>query len=1275
MAQPLIRPSWSPPQVIEEYRLIRLLGQGGMGQVYLAEDTLLERPVAVKFIASVRPDGPARRRFSMEARAIARLQHPNVVAVHRIGDFEGRPYLVTEFVRGQTLAQLPGPVPWERALVIGLSLARALSAAHRHGVLHRDIKPANVMLTESGDVKLLDFGLAKLLAPEASPADAAPSSGSATSTPGAVAPPFGEGAAGRSRSAVELTGADKIIGTPLYMAPEVLSGEQASCRSDLYAIGALLYELCTGSPPRQTVPDDLSWDEWIIAEPAPLTAGTLLVDPRFADVIGRCLHVDPARRFSSADALADALEQIGDRRAGGVPEGNPYRGLRPFEAEHRGVFFGRAPEIHAVIDRLRAEKLVVVVGDSGTGKSSLCRAGVLPSAAEGSLGDGRSYATLSLVPGRRPLAALAAALAPLLGGDEAAVELCADDDPGALGRSLQRSLGKERGALIFVDQLEELSTLASPEEAARFGEVIARVSTHATGARVLAAVRGDFFTRIAALPGLGDELSRALYLLRPLSPEAMRTAITGPARSKGFAFDPEGLVDELVASAIRAPGGLPLLQFAMAELWDARDLARSRITASALDAIGGVAGALARHADGVLSRLLPEQRRAARRVLLQLVTPEGMRARRTDAELDGDDPATRASIDALVRGRLLVASEASGETAYEVAHEALVQGWDSLRRWLDADGEKRPVRERVAAAAAEWIRLGRSQEALWGDRQLAEAAVIGEDELPAQTGEFLRTSRKIAARRRRWRRALIVGVPLVIGLSAAGLRIQARHELDRTIAGYLEAGSAAFADGRRWKAEADELRREAFARFDAAGTARAEDAGAAQAQAEATWASAIEASRRADDALSRAEQLFNDGLRVEPARPDLRDLLGDVLVERIGLAELFHADERRTELVRQLDGHDDDRSRRGGLARVPRLSVEASPAGAEVRLERYERAGSARRLVPIGSLGRAPLHDLDITPGPGSYRLTFVAEGRAEVRWPLVLARGERLRVAVELPARDAVPEGYVYVPPGRFLFGSADVEQLRRGLLAAQPMHEVRTGGFLIGRTEVTYAAWIRFLDDLPPSLRDKHTPGARSRQWAQELERLPDGDWQLALELNAARRQVPRGELAWFTGRSLRERQDWQRFPVAAISLPDAEAYVHWLDRTGRLRGARLCSEHEWERAARGADDRRFPHGDALAPDDANFDETYGRKPQSFGPDEVGSHPASESPFGVLDMTGNVYEWTRSAAAPDEAIVRGGAWYYDQLSVSIPNRTVVEPETRDVTIGLRVCADFPPR
>jgi formylglycine-generating enzyme required for sulfatase activity len=149
----------------------------------------------------------------------------------------------------------------------------------------------------------------------------------------------------------------------------------------------------------------------------------------------------------------------------------------------------------------------------------------------------------------------------------------------------------------------------------------------------------------------------------------------------------------------------------------------------------------------------------------------------------------------------------------------------------------------------------------------------------------------------------------------------------------------------------------------------------------------------------------------------------------------------------------------------------------------------------------------------------------------------------------------------------------------------------------------------------------------------------------------------------------------PVSGISWDDARAYAKWLDDSGKLPGARLCNEHEWERAARGADDRLFPHGNGLSHDDANIDETYGRKPLAFGPDEVGSHPASDSPFGVADMAGNVWEWVSPKSGTELLVYRGGSWYQNQLSSRANNRQVGEPSLRRVFLGMRVCAGISSR
>jgi len=195
-----------------------------------------------------------------------------------------------------------------------------------------------------------------------------------------------------------------------------------------------------------------------------------------------------------------------------------------------------------------------------------------------------------------------------------------------------------------------------------------------------------------------------------------------------------------------------------------------------------------------------------------------------------------------------------------------------------------------------------------------------------------------------------------------------------------------------------------------------------------------------------------------------------------------------------------------------------------------------------------------------------------------------------------------------------------------------------------------------------------------ALSLTRDRDGAWRITLQPTTHPYSARWGEPIVYVGRDRRATQDWRKMPVSGITAEDAEAYAAWLAATGRVPGARLCTELEWERAARGADDRLFPHGDALAPDDANFDETYAKSPAAMGPDEVGAHPASASPFGAHDMAGNVWEWTRSATTTGAHAARGGSYYYAVNDARVSNRQAPEPSFRDVSVGLRVCADLPP-
>jgi serine/threonine protein kinase/formylglycine-generating enzyme required for sulfatase activity len=1240
--------TWAPPDEFEEYRIVRSLGAGTMGLVFLAHDTLLDRPVAIKFINTLDIGPITRDRFFTEARAVARLSHPNVVAIHRVGEIKQRPYLVSEYVRGISLASVPKPMPWQRALKIALGLARGLGAAHRAGVLHRDIKPANVMLGDDDEAKLLDFGLAKLssMSPVPQP-DSAPGRSSGDhdamhrpeldeahqamdetlSIPTPLEPP----AVHLDASTTALvdhgthhTRDGAILGTPLYLAPELWNGAPASQASDVYALGVVLYELLAGRAPHA----GLSMSELaarVPAEDAPPIASQLADLPaQLAQLVDAAVARDPARRPISGDALCDLLELVGPRAPLILP-GSPYRGLSTFESEHRALFFGRTAETRAVVERLRTETFVIVAGDSGVGKSSLCRAAVLPAVAEKSLG-GTRWRVTAILPGTRPLARIEAALAE------------------------RRS---DEGLLLFIDQLEELLTIAEPDECARFAQRLAELVVATSAVRVLASARSDFLGRLAGLPGLGELVGRALFLLGPLNDRGLFDAVVGPAQASGYSFESAATVSELVASGRRH---LPLLQFALSELWDARDQARKVIPADALARVGGVTGALARHADTVLAGLPAAERSAARAILLALVTAEGTRARRSQSELaelaSRTSPRASAALDALVRGRLLVAheTESGEESDYSIAHEALLQGWDTLQNWLGEDAQGRSTRQRIERAAAEWDRLGRPRDALWNDRLLLETAGVADATLPARDVAFLHASRHASARRRARRWSAILGTPIAIAGIMLALHMKGVYERRAIIDDARRMLSAARLERDRF----ERLRSDAFTRFDSSD----------ELHAELRWREVLVAGPAAERAYADTAERLERMLQDQPASsPEGRVLLSDVLFERAVLAENSGRILERDDLVRRLGVY-------GSAERwkaPARLSIATRPAGAVVTMRRYELVSSRWVELPATRLGTTPIDELPLAPG--SVVLELSRPDRVGVRLPVLLPRGDAARVDIRLPAPAEIPPGFVYIAEGQFLYGSAGSEEAR-SFYESQPLHAVGTGAYLIAVHETTFGEWIEFLRALPAAERAARAPRVSRQGFTIALEETASHQYQLTLGPDDHPYVAAEDEPIRYPGRTSRAVQAWSRLPVSGVSFNDALAYTRWLGATGRVPNARPCAEHEWERAARGADGRAYPHGERLEPDDANFDLTYGRNPTAFGPDEVGSHPASDSPFGVHDLAGNVWEWTASTANPQLPVARGGSFFQLGAVARPENRSQDIADRRDAFYGVRVCA-----
>jgi hypothetical protein len=270
------------------YEIVGPLGAGGMGEVYRATDTRLGRDVAIKVLpAALTKDTDRLWRFEQEAKTVATLNHPNILGIHDIGTYEGSPFLVSELLEGETLRQKieAGPIPTRRTVEYALGIAKGLAAAHEKGIVHRDLKPENVFVTRDGRVKILDFGLAKLVRPEGS-VETATTLASPSTMPGVV------------------------MGTIGYMSPEQVRGEPSDARSDIFSFGAVLYEMLTGKRAfkKETAAETMT--AILKEEPAELSETGWQGPIGLQKILTRCLEKVPERRFQSASDLAFAIEAM-----------------------------------------------------------------------------------------------------------------------------------------------------------------------------------------------------------------------------------------------------------------------------------------------------------------------------------------------------------------------------------------------------------------------------------------------------------------------------------------------------------------------------------------------------------------------------------------------------------------------------------------------------------------------------------------------------------------------------------------------------------------------------------------------------------------------------------------------------------------------------------------------------------------------------------------------------------------------------------------------------
>lgn len=754
---------------VDDYEIIRTLGQGGMGVVYAAQDRRIGRVVALKFLHATGVDADVLH----EARQSA-VTHENIVEVHRIGEWAGHPFIVFEYLDGETLhARLArGALSEGEALRVALALARALDAVHQNGQIHRDLKPKNVMLGADGRVKLLDFGISSRI----------------------------------DQARALASTATARAGTPRYMAPEQHRGEALDAACDIWALGLILHQMLTGRLPhggdgravelaerRQAPPIDLT--------APPFSAGTVAL-------ASGCLQVDPRLRPRAGDAVERLAALCAAARGGRDARRCPFVGLQSFSEEDQALYFGREDDVERVYRQLHAHRTVVLAARSGAGKSSMIRAGLLPRLRAD------QARVLLLRPGRDPWLGIARRIvevtATTLGTDSisfgtaptadasaspaedhprspvAALASALRADEAALSREVAVLLDQRPGQIVFcLDQLEELFTqTGAADQATAVLRAFARCLAASPRVAFIGCVRLDYLGELQAVAN-GLALDQPSPIVLPvLRPTALRAALLRPLEASSARFEDAALVDEIVQAVATHPSALPLLQFTARQLWEA--CAGGVMRRDTYRQMGGVAGALGRHADDVLSALIARTD-VATDVAMRLTSADGTRRIVAADEISTLGPDGRMILDQLIDARLVIRTiEPGGGEQFEFVHDAIIEHSQTLQRWRRVRSGEWSAREDLENAARAWAA---ERGSLWRGRRLKNAVDFARSTtltLSAEVPGFLAQSRK---RSRRTRTALwaLAALFVALGFVVVALWRQASRDAQKAFAKQIEA--------------------------------------------------------------------------------------------------------------------------------------------------------------------------------------------------------------------------------------------------------------------------------------------------------------------------------------------------------------------------------------------------------------------------------------------------------------------------------------------------------
>lgn len=859
-------------RTVGSYELKERIGEGAFAVVHRATQSSLGRDVAVKIVRAELANQPEFiRRFEAEAQMVASIEHPHIVPLYDYWREPGQAFLVMRWMTGGSLEGRldAGPIELQATLDLIDEIAAALTASHNQGVVHRDVKPANILFDDAGRAYLGDFGIALTVNEMASPH------------------------------------ATLSEGSPIFAAPEQLRREPVGPEADVYALAIVAFNALAGRTPFADAPNEAVLLRRQLNETIPALSTARPGLPAQLDrVLATATAKLPGDRYPSATSFSLALraaasgKEIAESRpAIDTERVNPYLGLRAFTETDTAAFHGRARLIDELVDHLAGldNNLLAIVGPSGSGKSSVVRAGLIPALRQGRVEGSQTWFTTTMTPGAHPFEALETALLRIAVNPPASLlDQLRDGDRGLL-RSATRVLPDDHGVLVIVvDQFEELFTtgVSAGDRDLFLRALCVAMSDPVSRVRVVLTLRADFYDEPLRHPGFAPFVKEHTKVITPLAPDELEEAITLPAASVGVGFEP-GLVAEIIADANSQPGALPLLQFALTQAFD--QSTGSTISIDDYRSVGGLSGALGRRAESLLLESDIAEQEACRRLFGRLVTlgegTEDTRRRLRRSELPTDE-STDAAIERFGNARLLTFDRdaATREPTLEIAHEALIREWTRMRGWMDDDRDTLRTHRHLTVASTGWINREQDPNELYRGARLdaAEPLLAGDAvRLNSTEVEFLQSSLSAQAeeqaleRRRLTRLRRLVGATAVIAvfaLIAGGVAFSQKGRADdqALLAADNETQALANADEATRNAErADE---------------RADAAESAEAQADLERIRAVVGST-ATESNRLAALLAVEAYRLDPSVESL-DVLHRVLTAVPGLRASIASDGR-----------------------------------------------------------------------------------------------------------------------------------------------------------------------------------------------------------------------------------------------------------------------------------------------------------------------------------------------------------------------------------------------